>query len=146
MRQHCRYPRRLCFTVSGQDFLFNLAAQTSHLDSMSAPEEDCSCSKHAGGQSRDRDRACRNTADLWPAAVPAGRRAASAAPGGRERCQQNGPRSLPPIVSRRLRDQEPLSEVDEGLRTKDARQTFLGIWVRRVIGGEPFEVWDVVTC
>jgi nucleoside-diphosphate-sugar epimerase len=26
--------------LSGQDFLFNLAAQTSHLDSMSAPEED----------------------------------------------------------------------------------------------------------
>src|SRR5215469_1825785 len=26
--------------LSGQDFLFNLAAQTSHLDSMSAPEDD----------------------------------------------------------------------------------------------------------
>src|SRR5207245_10637766 len=26
--------------LSGQDFLFNLAAQTSHLDSMSAPKED----------------------------------------------------------------------------------------------------------
>ena len=30
----------LCHLLSGQDFLFNLAAQTSHLDSMSAPEED----------------------------------------------------------------------------------------------------------
>ena len=28
-----------------------------------------------------------------------------------------------------------------GMRIKDARQTFLGIWVRRVIEGEPFEVW-----
>jgi UDP-glucose 4-epimerase len=27
------------------------------------------------------------------------------------------------------------------LRIKDARQTFLGIWMRRVIEGEPFEVW-----
>jgi UDP-glucose 4-epimerase len=27
------------------------------------------------------------------------------------------------------------------LRIKDARQTFLGIWVRRVLEGEPFEVW-----
>ena len=26
--------------LAGQDFLFNLAAQTSHLDSMSAPEDD----------------------------------------------------------------------------------------------------------
>ena len=27
-----------------------------------------------------------------------------------------------------------------GMRIKDARQTFLGIWLRRVIDGEPFEV------
>ena len=27
------------------------------------------------------------------------------------------------------------------LRIRDARQTFLGIWLRRVIEGEPFEVW-----
>ena len=28
-----------------------------------------------------------------------------------------------------------------GMRIKDARQSFLGIWLRRVIEGEPFEVW-----
>jgi nucleoside-diphosphate-sugar epimerase len=28
-----------------------------------------------------------------------------------------------------------------GMRIRDARQTFLGIWLRRVIEGEPFEVW-----
>lgn len=28
------------------------------------------------------------------------------------------------------------------MRVKDARQTFLGIWVRLVIEGQPFEVWD----
>jgi nucleoside-diphosphate-sugar epimerase len=27
------------------------------------------------------------------------------------------------------------------LRVKDHRQTFLGIWIRRVLEGEPFEVW-----
>jgi UDP-glucose 4-epimerase len=27
------------------------------------------------------------------------------------------------------------------LRIKDAKQTFLGIWIRRVLEGEPFEVW-----
>jgi len=27
------------------------------------------------------------------------------------------------------------------LRIKDARQTFLGIWIRRVLEGEAFEVW-----
>jgi len=28
-----------------------------------------------------------------------------------------------------------------GMRIKDARQTFLGIWLRRIIEDEPFEVW-----
>ena len=27
------------------------------------------------------------------------------------------------------------------MRVKDARQTFLGIWVRRLLEGEPIEVW-----
>ena len=27
------------------------------------------------------------------------------------------------------------------LRIRDARQTFLGIWIRRLLEGEPFEVW-----
>ena len=27
------------------------------------------------------------------------------------------------------------------LRIRDARQTFLGIWIRRVLEGEAFEVW-----
>lgn len=27
------------------------------------------------------------------------------------------------------------------LRVADARQTFLGVWIRRVLEGEPFEVW-----
>jgi UDP-glucose 4-epimerase len=28
------------------------------------------------------------------------------------------------------------------MRIRDARQTFLGIWVRRVVEGQPFEVWE----
>jgi len=27
------------------------------------------------------------------------------------------------------------------MRVKDARQTFLGVWLRRIAQGEPFEVW-----
>ena len=27
------------------------------------------------------------------------------------------------------------------MRIKDARQTFVGVWVRRLVEGEPFEVW-----
>ena len=28
------------------------------------------------------------------------------------------------------------------MRVKDARQTFLGIWLRLLVEGQPFEVWD----
>jgi UDP-glucose 4-epimerase len=28
------------------------------------------------------------------------------------------------------------------MRVKDARQTFLGIWIRLLVEGKPFEVWD----
>jgi UDP-glucose 4-epimerase len=27
------------------------------------------------------------------------------------------------------------------MRIKDARQTFLGVWIRRLLEGQPFEVW-----
>jgi UDP-glucose 4-epimerase len=27
------------------------------------------------------------------------------------------------------------------MRVKDARQTFVGVWIRRLVEGEPFEVW-----
>jgi UDP-glucose 4-epimerase len=29
-----------------------------------------------------------------------------------------------------------------GMRIKDARQTFLGIWIRKVLEGQPFEIWE----
>ena len=28
------------------------------------------------------------------------------------------------------------------MRVKDARQTFLGMWIRLLVEGRPFEVWD----
>jgi UDP-glucose 4-epimerase len=41
-----------------------------------------------------------------------------------------------PVVSLRL-----TNCYGPGLRVKDHRQTFLGLWVRRVLEDEPFEVW-----
>ena len=141
--------------LAGQDFLFNLAAQTSHLDSMKAPVDDLAINCTAqlqllgsmpGGQSRDRHRPCRDAADLRPAANIC--RSTSAI-----RCgpaDVNGVnkmageayhlmyRDVYGIKTRSLR----LTNVyGPGMRIKDARQNFLGIWLRRVIEGEPFEVW-----
>jgi UDP-glucose 4-epimerase len=32
------------------------------------------------------------------------------------------------------------------MRVKDARQTFLGLWIRHLVEGTPFEVWDGEQC
>src|SRR5260370_24133987 len=140
--------------LAGQDFLFNLAAQTSHLDSMSAPEDDLAINCTAQLQLLE---ACR-AVNPEIAIVHAGTRQIY----GR-------PRYLP------VDEKHPLRPVDingvnkmageayhllfrdvygirspslrltnvygPGMRIKDARQTFVGIWLRRVIEGQPFEVW-----
>jgi UDP-glucose 4-epimerase len=31
--------------------------------------------------------------------------------------------------------------IGPGMRVKDARQTFVGVWIRRLLEGQPFEVW-----
>jgi UDP-glucose 4-epimerase len=140
--------------LAGQDFLFNLAAQTSHLDSMVAPADDlainCTAQLHLL-------ETCRTVAPEI-AIVHASTRQIY----GR-------PRYLP------VDEEHPLRPVDinginkiagesyhllfcdvygirtralrltnvygPGMRIKDARQNFLGIWLRRVVEGTAFEVW-----
>src|SRR5499427_9435807 len=137
-----------------RDFLFNLAAQTSHLDSMSSPEVDLAINCTAQLQLLE---ACR---EINPeiAIVHAGTRQIYGRP---EYLPVDERHPLRPvdvngvnkmageayhllyfdvygIKSRSLR----LTNVyGPGMRIKDARQTFLGIWLRRVIESEPFEVW-----
>ncbi len=140
--------------LAGRDFLFDLAAQTSHPGSMAAPEIDLAINCGAQLQLLETCRAVNPDIVI----VHAGTRQIY----GR-------PRYLP------VDEEHPLRPVDvngvnkmageayhllfhdaygintralrltnvygPGMRIKDARQTFLGIWLRRVIEGEPFEVW-----
>jgi UDP-glucose 4-epimerase len=140
--------------LDGQHFLFNLAARTSHLDSMTAPEDDLAINCTAQLQLLE---ACR-AVNPGIIVVHAGTRQIY----GRPRylpvderhplrpVDINGVnkmageayhllyRDVYGIKSRSLR----LTNVyGPGMRIKDARQNFLGIWLRRVIEGEPFEVW-----
>jgi UDP-glucose 4-epimerase len=138
----------------GQDFLFNLAAQTSHLDSMSAPEVDLAINCTAQLQLLE---ACR-AVNPGIAIVHAGTRQIYGRPDylpvdeshPLRPVDVNGVnkmageayhllyRDVYGIKTRSLR----LTNVyGPGMRIKDARQTFLGIWLRRVIESEPFEVW-----
>ena len=144
----------LRYLLAGQDFLFNLAAQTSHLDSMTAPRDDLAINCSAQLQLLE---ACR-TVNPGITIVHAGTRQIYGRPDYLPVDERhplrpvdvNGVnkmageayhllfRDVYGIKSSSLR----LTNVyGPGMRIKDARQTFLGIWLRRVIEGEPFEVW-----
>lgn len=140
--------------LDGQDFLFDLAAQTSHLDSMNAPFDDHAINATAQLQLLE---TCRAVAP-GIVIVHAGTRQIY----GRPRyipvdeahpvnpTDVNGVNKMAGesfhlmfhsaygINTRSLR----LTNVyGPGMRIKDARQNFLGIWLRRVVEGDPFEVW-----
>jgi nucleoside-diphosphate-sugar epimerase len=144
----------LRYLLAGQDFLFNLAAQTSHLDSMTAPEDDLAINCAAQLQLLEACRAVNPGITI----VHAGTRQIYGRPNYLPVDERhplrpvdvNGVNKMAGeayhllfhdvygIKSRSLR----LTNVyGPGMRIKDARQTFLGIWLRRVIEGEPFEVW-----
>lgn len=141
--------------LGGCRFLFNLAAQTSHLDSMTDPETDLAINCRAQLTLLE---ACR---EICPEA-----RIVYAS----TRQIYGRPRYLP------VDEKHPLHPVDVNgvnkmageayhilfhdvyglattalrltntygprMRIKDARQTFIGVWLRRLIEGRPFEVWD----
>lgn len=144
----------LQYLVKGQDYLFNLAGQTSHLDSMQNPYPDLEINARAQLSILE---ACRHHNPSIKLVFASTRQLYGA------------PRYLP------VDEEHPLHPVDVnginklagewyhlvynnvyGIRTsvlrltntygprmrvKDARQTFLGIWVRRIVEGKPFQVF-----
>ena len=143
------------FLLADQNFLFNLAAQTSHLDSMTAPADDLAINCAAQLQLLEACRAVNPGITI----VHAGTRQIYGRPDYLPVDERhplrpvdvNGVNKMAGeayhllfhdvygIKSRSLR----LTNVyGPGMRIKDARQTFLGIWLRRVIEGQPFEIWS----
>jgi UDP-glucose 4-epimerase len=140
--------------LAGAAAIFHLAAQTSHMGSQADPRGDLA-----------------QNADATLRLILAARTAAPAARVVHASTRQlyGRPRALPvnedhPIdppdanaVSKWAAEQYWLLErkvhgrpvvslrltncYGPGLRVKDHRQTFLGLWVRRVLEGEAFEVW-----
>jgi len=145
----------LKYLVQGQDFIFNLAGQTSHLDSMEDPETDLAincaaqlsiletCRKHCPGVKL----VFASTRQIY-----------------------GKPNYLP------VDEEHPLNPVDVNginkmaaefyhtlysnvhglkacvlrltntigprMRVRDARQTFVGMWIRQLLEGRPIEVWE----
>src|SRR6266853_886958 len=140
--------------LAGQQFLFDLAAQTSHLDSMNAPEHDLAVNCTAQLQLLELCRAVAPEITI----VHAGTRQIY----GRPRyvpvdeehplrpADVNGVNKMAgeayhllfrDVYGLKTRSLRLTNVYGPGMRIKDAKQNFLGIWLRRVIEGEPFEVW-----
>jgi len=143
------------YLVQGEDFLFNLAGQTSHLDSMTDPYTDLEINARAQLSILE---CCRKYNPSLKIVFASTRQI------------YGKPEYLP------VNESHPLRPVDVNginkmagecyhllyhtvygirscvlrltntygprMRVKDARQTFLGVWIRQLMENKPFEVWD----
>jgi len=142
------------YLVQGQDFLFNLAGQTSHMDSMRDPETDLEINCKAQLSILE---ACRqfnpgirivfaSTRQMYgrPDYLPVDEKhllrpvdvnGINKMAGEWYHILYNNVHGLRASALRLT------NTIGPRMRVKDARQTFLGIWVRLLIEGKPFEVW-----
>src|SRR5207249_9063999 len=140
--------------LAGQGFLFDLAAQTSHLDSMNAPEHDLAVNCTAQLQLLE---LCRAVApDI--AIVHAGTRQIYGRPQylpvdeahPLRPADVNGVNKMAgeayhllfhDVYGLNTRSLRLTNVYGPGMRIRDARQNFLGIWLRRALEGAAVEVW-----
>src|SRR5438874_8982683 len=143
------------YLVQGQDYLFNLAGQTSHMDSMEDPGTDLEINCRAQLSILE---ACRRYNPRIKVVFASTR-------------QIYGKPDYLPVDEKHLLRPVDVNGINKmagewyhilynnvygirgcalrltntygpRMRVKDARQTFLGIWIRLLVEGKPFEVWD----
>jgi UDP-glucose 4-epimerase len=144
----------LPYFIRGQDFLFNLAGQTSHMDSMTDPQTDLEINARAQLSILE---ACRkhnpnirivfaSTRQIYgkPDYLPVDEKHPL------RPVDVNGVNKLAGesyhllyhrvygVCSTVLR---LTNTIGPRMRVKDARQTFVGVWIKQIVSGEPFEVW-----
>ncbi len=143
------------YLVQGQDYLFNLAGQTSHMDSMNDPDADLEINCRAQLSILE---ACRkynpgikvvfaSTRQLYgkPDYLPVDEKhllrpvdvnGINKMAGEWYHILYNNVYGIRSCALRLTNTYGPR------MRIKDARQTFLGVWVRLAVEGKPFEVWE----
>jgi UDP-glucose 4-epimerase len=143
------------YLVQGQDVLFNLAGQTSHMDSMRDPFTDLEINAKAQLYILE---ACRrynpdikivfaSTRQVYgkPQYLPVDEKhplrpvdinGVNKLAGEWYHLLYNDVYGIRTCVLRLT------NTIGPRMRVKDARQTFLGIWIRLLVEGKPFEVWD----
>lgn len=144
----------LRYLVQQQDYLFNLAGQTSHMDSMQDPYTDLEINCRAQLSILE---VCRKYNSAIKIVFASTR-------------QMYGKPDYLPVDEKHLLRPVDVNGINKmagewyhilynnvygihacalrltntigpRMRVKDARQTFLGIWIRALIEGKPFEVW-----
>jgi UDP-glucose 4-epimerase len=142
------------YLVQGQDFLFNLAGQSSHLDSMRDPYTDLDINCRAKLSTLE---ACRkhnpslkiiytSTRQIYgkPDYLPVDERHIL------HPTDVNGVNTMAGewyhivynnVYGIRACALRLTNTIGPRMRVKDARQTFLGIWIKRLIDGETIQVW-----
>lgn len=142
------------YLVHGVDLVFNLAGQTSHMDSMHDPFTDLDINsrsqlsilealRHINPQARV---VFASTRQLYgrPEYLPVDERHPQ------RPVDVNGINKIAgesyhllyhEVYGIRTCALRLTNTYGPGMRIKDARQTFVGIWIRRLLEGQPFEVW-----
>jgi len=149
-----RDPHSMRHLVQGVDVVFNMAGQTSHMDSMADPYTDLETNAHAQLSILETLRhynpkskiVFASTRQLYgkPDYLPVDEKhpvrpvdvnGINKAAGEQYHLLYHQVYGIPACVLRLTNTYGP------GMRVKDARQTFVGIWVRHMLEGAPFEVW-----
>jgi UDP-glucose 4-epimerase len=142
------------YLIQDQDYLFNLAGQTSHMDSMSDPATDLdincraqlsileSCRRYNAGVKVvfASTRQIYGRPDYLPVDEkhplrPVDVNGINKMAGEWYHILYNDVHGIRACALRLT------NTVGPRMRVKDARQTFVGIWIRNLIEGKPFEVW-----
>jgi len=146
---------RLKPLIEGCDYIFNLAGQTSHLDSMRDPVTDleinCSAQLRLLESCRAVNSRCvlvfASTRQIYgrPSYLPVDEKhllhpvdinGINKMAGEAYHILYQEVYDIPTIALRLTNTYGPR------MRIKDERQTFVGVWLRRVLEKQPFEVWD----
>lgn len=144
----------LKYLVRGVDYVFNLAGQTSHMDSMSDPFTDLAINSQAQlsllETLRHHNPAARvvfaSTRQIYgkPDYLPVDELHP------KRPVDVNGINKIAGedyhllyhrVYGLRCSALRLTNTYGPGMRIKDARQTFVGLWIRRLLEQQPFEVW-----
>lgn len=142
------------YLIQGADFLFNLAGQTSHMDSMEDPFTDLEINSRAQLSILE---ACRHHNPDVKVLFASTRQIY----GRPDYLPVDEDHPIRPVdvngVNKVAGEQYHLlyhqvygirscclrltNTIGPGMRVRDARQTFVGIWIRLMLEGKPFQVW-----